>query len=165
MDDNTIYVLDSTAFLENYSDAFVDKACATVYNVAEEIKSPYARIQFDMLQKAGLSILAPDDASLKAVTETVKKTGDKLSSTDISVIALALEFKGKGKKAVIVTDDYGIQNVAKSLGVKFMPVSQKGISRSLEWKRKCTACGKDTGEEICPVCGSETKFVSKAKKS
>jgi len=165
MDDNIIYVLDSTTFLEKYSDNFMDKACATVYEVAEEIKDPYARIQFDMLQKAGLSIFTPDDASLKAVNEMVKKTGDKLSSTDISVIALALEFKGKGKKAVIVTDDYGIQNVAKSLGVKFMPVSQKGISRGLVWKRKCTACGKDTGEEICPVCGSETKFVSKAKKS
>ena len=165
MGDNIIYILDSTAFLEKYSDAFMDKACATSYGVLDEMKEPYAKIRFDMLQRAGLSVLAAGDDSLKSVGDKVKITGDKLSDTDISVIALALDFICKGKKVMIVTDDYGIQNVAKSLGVKFMPVSQKGISRSLVWGRLCTACGKETSEEICPVCGSETKFVSKAKKS
>ena len=165
MGNNIIYILDSTAFLEKYSDAFMDKACATSYGVLDEMKEPYAKIRFDMLQRAGLSVLAAGDDSLKSVGDKVKITGDKLSDTDISVIALALDFISKGKKVVIVTDDYGIQNVAKSLDVKFMPVSQKGISRSLVWGRRCTACGKETSEEICPVCGTETKFVSRAKKS
>ncbi|NOQ55993.1 MAG: ribonuclease VapC [Nanohaloarchaea archaeon] len=164
MDEGTIYVLDSTVFLEKYSDGFSDKACVTVYEVSEEIKDPYAKIQFDMLVQSGLSILSPKDEFVKVVTDKLNESGDKLSGTDISVIALALEFSKKGKKVLIVTDDYGIQNTSKSLGLKFMAMSQKGISRILKWRRKCTACGADTDKEICDICGSETKFVSSPRK-
>ncbi|MBW6462488.1 MAG: NOB1 family endonuclease [DPANN group archaeon] len=164
MDNDVIYILDSTVFLEKYSDRFSEKACVTVYEVSEEIKDPYAQIQFDMLVKSGLSILSSKDEYVNAVKDKLKDTGDKLSATDINVIALCMEFVRKGKKAVVVTDDYGIQNTVKSLGLKYLAVSQKGIKRVLKWRRKCTACGADTDKEICDICGSETKFVSSSGK-
>ena len=163
-DNDTIYILDSTVFLEKYSGRFSDKACVTVYEVSEEIKDPYAKIQFDMLVQSGLAILSPKDEYVRLVKDKLKDTGDKLSGTDISVIALCMEFAGRGKKAIVVSDDYGIQNTVKALGLKYLAVSQKGISRVLKWRRKCTACGADTDKEICDVCGSETKFVSKSRK-
>ena len=164
VDNDTIYILDSTVFLEKYSGRVSDKACVTVYEVSEEIKDPYAKIQFDMLVQSGLAILSPKAESIDAVKAKLKDTGDKLSETDISVIALCMDFVARGKKAIVVSDDYGIQNTVKALGLKFLAVSQKGIKRVLKWRRKCTACGADTDKEICDVCGSETKFVSKSKK-
>ncbi len=159
-----IYVLDSTAFLEKYSEGFADKLCATVFDVSEEMKNPYASIRFDMMLQSGLSLIEPSEDAVSRVRDAVMSTKDKLSETDIKVISLALQFKDKGKAAVVVSDDYGVQNVSKTMGIEFLPVSQKGISRTLSWKRKCTACGNVTPKEICEVCGTETKFVSKSKK-
>ncbi|MEA3229505.1 MAG: NOB1 family endonuclease [archaeon] len=160
--DNKIYVLDSTVFLERYSDSFSDLACATVYEVAEEIQEPYAKIRFDMFVKSGLSLMTPAEKFVKAVDLKVSETRDKLSRTDVMVIALALDFASRGKDAAVVSDDYGIQNVALSLGVEFLPVSSKGIGRALKWERVCTACGKPGDGEECDVCGSRMKFVSRA---
>ena len=92
-------------------------------------------------------------ASLSKVKEAARGTGDssRLSRTDMEVLALALELR-----AAVVTDDYSIQNLAAVLGVEFMPMSMKGITKVLRWNYLCTGCGKVFKEPQpdCPVCGS-----------
>ncbi|HQN75381.1 MAG TPA: PIN domain-containing protein [Methanomassiliicoccales archaeon] len=92
-------------------------------------------------------------ASLSKVKEAARGTGDssRLSRTDMEVLALALELR-----AAVVTDDYSIQNLAAVLGVEFMPMSMKGITKVVRWNYLCTGCGKVFKEPQpdCPVCGS-----------
>ena len=91
--------------------------------------------------------------SLSKVREAAKGTGDvaRLSRTDTEVLALALELK-----AAVATDDYSIQNLASVLGIEFIPMSMKGITKVVRWNYLCTGCGKVFKEPQpdCPVCGS-----------
>jgi len=117
----------------------------------------------DELEKYGdrradhlLSVLKVSQATSRTV-DTVRKaakgTGDsaRLSPVDVEVLALALELK-----ASVVTDDYSIQNLAAVLGVEYVPVGLKGITKVIRWNYLCTGCGKVFKEEHpdCPVCGS-----------
>lgn len=156
-----IYILDSTTFLQNYMDAFGDKPIVTVHGVLEEIKNPQAEILLDMFLKLGMEVLEPGQKEIDEVNETVKKTKDRVSNTDIKLLALALQFKNKGKECTLVSDDYAIQNLASLLKIEVLALGQDGIKKVLKWERKCTACKRYTNNEICEVCGSPTKFYSK----
>src|SRR3989344_9502055 len=98
----TIYVLDSTVFAEKQASKFVDNACVTVLEVSDELKSLEAKIEFDRLSH-GIEILEPDKNFIDAVEKIAKSTNDKVSKTDIKVIALALHFKSKNKPTVLVS--------------------------------------------------------------
>ena len=78
-------------------------------------------------------------SSLSKVKEAARGTGDssRLSRTDLDVLALALELK-----AAVATDDYSIQNLASVLGIEFLPMSMKGITKVVRWNYLCTGCGK-----------------------
>lgn len=117
----------------------------------------------DELEKYGdrradhlLSVLKVSQATSRTVgtvLKAAKGTGDsaRLSPVDVEVLALALELK-----ASVVTDDYSIQNLAAVLGVEYIPVGLKGITRVIRWNYLCTGCGKVFKEEHpdCPICGS-----------
>ncbi len=111
----------------------------------------------------GLRIFRPSGSSLKTVRDTAARTGDleKLSSTDMDVIAVALETGG-----TIITDDFAIENVASRLGLKFLGADLKPISREIKWQFRCTGCGKrfSSHREECPVCGHEVKRIVKSFK-
>jgi UPF0271 protein len=107
------------------------------------------------------SVLTPSKKSLDAVGAGAMETGDdaRLSPVDLELVALAYELE-----ATLMSDDYSIQNLASHMGIGFMPVGKKGISRKLRWRYKCTGCGriwKDLHPE-CPVCGASLRsFRSK----
>lgn len=92
-------------------------------------------------------------AALSRVREAARGTGDasRLSKTDMELLALALELK-----ATLATDDYSIQNLATVLGIEFLPMNMKGITKVVRWNYLCTGCGKVFKEPQpdCPVCGS-----------
>jgi UPF0271 protein len=100
----------------------------------------------------------PTSAAIKKVKEAAQRTGDagRISSTDLDVLALALDME-----AVLLTDDYSIQNLAAYLGIVYRPVGMKGIKRVLKWKYKCIGCGRVFDEKIkeCPICGSSLRTV------
>ena len=161
MEDNNLYVLDTSVFAQGYAALFSDKAIVTVYMVSEEVKSSGALIQFDMLMKSGLRILNPSDESLKVVRACSKKLDDNLSETDMYVVALALDFKERGKNVRVVSEDNSIKNLCKVKGIKVVSVKNPDIERTIRWVRKCVACGRKTDSSECPVCGSETKHFSR----
>lgn len=100
----------------------------------------------------------PTSTAIKKVKEAAQRTGDagRISSTDLDVLALALDME-----AVLLTDDYSIQNLAAYLGIVYRPVGMKGIKRVLKWKYKCIGCGRIFDKEIkeCPICGSSLRTV------
>ncbi len=156
-----IIILDSNIFLHGAQSLFAEKPCVTVYGVVEEMKSTASEIEIDRFMLSGLQILEPSKESVNEVALAQKKTQDKTSKTDMMLVALALDFKKKNKDAIIITDDYGIQNLAKVMNVNYSGLSQEGIRKPIAWGGKCTACGHKTNEKICPDCGSKVKFVAK----
>ena len=94
------------------------------------------------------------------VRGAAETTGDisRLSDTDIDVLALALELD-----AIILTDDYSIQNLARILHVKYQEGVESGIREVFEWNYKCTGCARTYENELaeCPICGSKLKMVRK----
>lgn len=154
-----IYVLDSTVFIEGYAAAFLGKNCVITYEVMEELKNEKTAIEVDRFLKSGLDLIVPSSSAVKEIEKVYKRTNDKFSKADISVIALAYEFKSKKKEVVVVSDDYAIQNVCKFLDIEFLPVSKKGIKKKFKWKRICKACRNETDKEVCETCGYKTVFV------
>ncbi|MFH1424756.1 MAG: PIN domain-containing protein [archaeon] len=99
----------------------------------------------------------PKEEFVQIVAEKVKEKNDNLSEQDIGLLALALEFK-----AQVVTDDYGIQNIAKLLGIKFIPIAQEGIKEVLKWQYYCPGCRKHYKQDgVCGVCGTGLKRRAK----
>lgn len=100
-----------------------------------------------------LKVSQATSRTLGAVRKASKGTGDsaRLSPVDVEVLALALELK-----ASVVTDDYSIQNLAVVLGIDYMPLGMKGITKVIRWNYLCTGCGKVFKEQHpdCPICGS-----------
>ena len=131
----------------------------TVPEVISEIKD--RRSGYNLLCRS-IRVLEPSHASVKAVMEEAAKTGDilKLSSTDIKLVALALE-----RREPLVSDDYDIQNICRTLKIQVKGFSQKGIKNIWEWKQVCGACGKKLTGNICDVCGSEAKTVHHSRRT
>ena len=70
------------------------------------------------VENGRLKIFAPSQEFVDKVKASATSVGDSffLSEADKQVLALALEIKARGDNPQIVTDDYSIQNVAKSTG-------------------------------------------------
>jgi UPF0271 protein len=103
-----------------------------------------------------IKVRVPSETDLKIIEEAARETGDLgvLSKTDLGVLAVACE-----NKAVIVSDDYAIQNVASALRISFERVSQDGIKKKVSWRRVCIGCGRKYPPDYkgaCSVCGQKT---------
>lgn len=145
-------VLDSSALMQpiDFSDA------CTVPEVLEEVRNRPSRLRIESAISAGkLTIREPSPESIAIASEACQKSGDLLSRTDIRLVALAME-----TSATLVTDDYGMQNVAKLLNISFQPLSQKGIKKTILWKNFCPNCKKIVSGTECPSCGSKTKRMA-----
>ena len=124
---------------------------------------------FQYIKEKGLDILSPTKDSIEIVKKTSIKTGDinRLSKTDIEILALAFELKEKDNfEIIILTDDYSIQNVDDSLNIKYETINQAGITKRFKWVYRCRGCGKIFKDsiKICPICGKETRSVISNKK-
>jgi UPF0271 protein len=152
------YVLDTSALF-----AMQDLPSGEVYvtpGVVAELRKyedPRLRYWEDLM-----TVTEPTSATLNKVREAAKGTGDdaRLSPTDIEVLALAIDLK-----AMLLTDDYSIQNLARVVGVKYQGVGMKGIKEVVKWKYRCTGCRKEWDENYpdCPVCGSKLRSYRSRK--
>jgi len=146
-----VYVIDSSAIFfrkANYG------CMKTIPEVVEEIKDENSRLYLSLID---LEVEEASEESIKEVVDVAKRSGDihKLSETDLKLIAKALDEVKRGNEAVIVTDDYSIQNVAMILGMEIERVIQPGISKVFRWVKVCRGCGRRVEGDVCPVCGSE----------
>jgi len=165
-----IFILDTSAVLSGkpiYLNNYAMVTPPTVYNELKPGGRDYRSFQF--LIEKGLSIQSPSKDSSDKIKTISSKTGDKnrLSKTDIEILALALDItQDENNEVIILTDDYSIQNVANYLNIKFESISQSGITKKFKWIYRCRGCGKRFKDNIknCPICGAETKTVVSSKK-
>ncbi|MEM0073235.1 MAG: hypothetical protein QW364_01165 [Thermoplasmatales archaeon] len=111
-----------------------------------------------------IEIVEPTEASISLIRKKASETGDifELSSTDIDVLALALD-----KKATLLTNDLAIQNVCRSIGINYDSFKGKKITTRIEWGYRCIGCGRRFTVKLkeCPHCGSELrKYPVKRRK-
>ena len=137
----------------------------TTNSVVAEVKD---RISSLKLPALNAKILEPDKKFVNEVKDVAKKTGDleKLSATDIEVLALAKELN-----ATLISDDRNVQNVAERIGIAYVSLFSKKIKELFVWGKFCPGCKKflDNKFAQCPICGSDLKRIprkkSKIKKS
>jgi len=158
------WILDASALLSGMDlSPFVSQRAVTTPSVIDEVSKGRSARDRDTLLGMGLEVKEPTAGSLETVRAKAKETGDaiRLSSTDMELLALALDLKG-----TLVSDDYSIQNVAKAMGIQWQPLAQKGISEQFTWKYRCTGCRRimDDPVDECPVCGHGVKSHRPRKK-
>jgi len=121
-----------------------------------------AEVKFRTADMLGYVIKEPSKEYIEIIEKESKKTGDfeVLSRTDMAVLALALQ-----EHAILIADDYAMQNVAKALGLKFETAEMHGITEQRKWKWRCVSCGRYYREyyKECPVCGGKLKRVKDRK--
>ncbi len=163
------FIIDTSAILSGKPIQIPDAELITTPGVSDELTPGGRDYQaFELLKETGLAIHAPSKESLLHVKKTAQKTGDdrRLSTADIEIVAVALDInKQPDQEAVILTDDYSIQNIASTLHIKFEGFSQKGITKKFKWVSRCPGCGKHFKETttICPICGTSTRCSPQKK--
>lgn len=159
-----VMVLDATAFyagipLSSSASSFSRYYTTTaILNEVRHIKQGIEAI--DLLVEMGkLIVLDPDREHVDEARSYAKEVGEHdLSDADISLIALALML-GSSYEVTIVTDDYGIVNVAKTIGLSVSHTMSKGIRHVGTWVRYCRVCRITYSDEsrVCRVCGNELR--------
>ena len=149
-------VLDSSAFYAGipFSSNEPSYITSLVYNEIEHIKKDHDAIQI-LIETKRLTINEPEDRFVTSTIDATKKSGDfsNLSDEDISTIALSLQLN-----ADLVTDDFAVSNVAKSINIKVIPVMTNGIKNVVIWKYYCPGCKTDFSKLTeCPRCGNKLK--------
>ncbi len=122
----------------------------TVSDVVDEVKD---KINVLKLSGINLKVNDPSEVSVKEVKGIAKETGDlvKLSKTDIKILALAKE-----NQLTIVSDDYNIQNVAEKIGIGYISLFSKKITKLVKWRMYCDNCKRFfDSEKNCPKCGGQ----------
>jgi UPF0271 protein len=160
-----ILILDTSAIFSGKPLNFNEEEMITTPSVSNEISpggKDYRYFQF--IQEKGLLVQSPSNESIKKVKESAKITGDieRLSKTDIDLLALALDLKKNVDYEVsILSDDYSIQNLAIILNINVKNISKKRITKNFKWYYRCPGCGKQFkgSIKICSICGSETKIT------
>jgi UPF0271 protein len=159
-----LFLLDSSAVLNDFSFQFKEEhSYITTPLALDELRDLRSRhLALNALQNGLLKIIEPGAESLKLVEKAVAEKGfSRLSKTDVSLLALAIDLKEQKKKFKLITDDYSIQNFCKLLKIPFESVIRGRIKETIAFKLCCPACGKTLKEgakgKKCPVCGSPLK--------
>jgi len=168
----TIFVIDTSALFHRIHYAAEDIQLATTPIIENEMYKKGLKELIDLLvATAKLKIISPTTASLGRVQAVAAQLGDlkTLSEPDQHLLALALDLREQSFQAIVVTDDYSIQNVARKLDLEIKTMTQRGIREVIQWETYCKACGhKDSTlakEDPCPVCGSPLRRRAVRKKS
>ena len=129
-------------------------------SVKEEVSRGKQSRDLNLLSDISIDIMEPTSKNSERVKEAAERTGDigRVSTTDMDILALALDID-----AIILTDDYSVQNLAKHLDIDYRSGVEKGIKKEFEWHWRCRGCGRYFDEEKvdCPICGSELRSVRK----
>lgn len=132
----------------------------------DEIQSTQARHLYELFkEKYRVSILSTDVTYVNQVEKCSKSIGQiKLSETDKGILALALMLSGQDD-VLLLSDDYGLRNVAHELELQSKGVKTKGGNQLRKFSYMCTACNSIFSERVeeCDTCGNK-KFTRRRRK-
>ena len=153
-----MYIADASLFIVRKR---LEGIVVTVPSVVEELHDEGARTALELMN---VRIEPPLETFKKEVRSKagVTRDSEELSRTDVDILAKALEYS-KREEAVLVTDDFAVQNTAIQLGIKVMPAGQRRIRDVLLWAKQCIGCKRRFPEgDVCPVCGSPLRKIRKS---
>ena len=144
------YVPDTSAILTGKID-LLSIDCVLPSGVVGEIKK--GRMGRIMENTAiNLRIMSPKKIFMEKIATAARNTGDLpyLSQVDMEILAVAMEIHG-----TVVSDDYSMQNVCSSSGIKFMGCGIESITKNIKWGYVCKGCGSkfDKVDASCRICG------------
>ena len=137
-----IIVLDTAAFLARLQLSLYGVELVTTPSVIEEVKDFESRLGLELsLEVSRVSVEEPSAEAIDRARRAASELGvlERLSRTDLEVLALALDKARSGAEVAIATDDYSVQNVATYLGLRFLPIKTRGIDRIRVFKRKSSS--------------------------
>ncbi|MGB1098710.1 MAG: NOB1 family endonuclease [Poseidonia sp.] len=153
-------VLDTAALLHWPPSRLAGGVCA--HSQRQELER-LSEARSMLIDAAELEWRSPTPAALEAAKAAATASGDlaRLSDVDVDVLALALSLQ-----AVLVTDDYRLQNTFRHAGGTVKPVVNAASKQVWIWEQRCKGCGAtsslepdvarskqgSTGE--CRICGS-----------
>lgn len=162
--DSLIFVVDTSALVGKLSYAATEAQLATTPAVLDEMKrKKLDDVVQTLLDSGKLRVIEPTISAIDVVTAAATKLGDLqyLSEPDQQLLALAIDLTKQGYQAVVLTDDYAVQNIASALSIRFSSVGERGIRETIKWKTYCPGCSrrfpKSTKGEECPQCGTPLK--------
>lgn len=158
----TVYVLDTSTLLAGIQLMLGGEMYVTDKVVNEVIDSENKSKLELAISLGKVKVVKPGNRYIRLVRKVAVKLGEhaSLSDADISVAALALELQDKGYQVVVLTDDYALQNLLKSLGIVCKGYRTRGINKTQKYVMRCPGCGyvsKRWGEKICPRCGTRLR--------
>ena len=154
-----VFVLDTTAFLARFPLMVPRARLYTTSLVLGEVRDRESREGLELALGLGrVEVLDPAPGFLMRARREAARRGllQRLSDTDLSVAALALQLASAGESVTVVTDDYALQSLIAFLGLRYQPLRTRGIRRPRGGRSRCPVCGAPVSpwEEACPVCGS-----------
>ncbi len=157
-----IYVLDTSA-IYNATDYPADITLYSTPGVLRELRRVYRTERAELFVETRLRIAEPARGSIEKVREIARRSGDisRLSPTDIEVLSLAVEMG-----ALLVTEDYSMQNIAEAAGIGFISLYLPPIREFVEWELRCLSCGapaEGSGAKECRICGG--KLITRRRRS
>lgn len=157
-----VYVLDTSA-IYSATDYPADIVLYSTPQVVRELRRVYKSERAELFIESRLRIVQPMRGSIEKITKKARETGDiaRLSPTDIEVLSLAAQLH-----AVLVTEDYSMQNIAEASGIRFKSLYLPPIKDYVEWELKCVSCGAVSNEKDaheCRICGG--KLITRRKRS
>ena len=160
------YIADSAVFIMGNCNLPYSQM-VTIPLVEDEIRSEDARLRYDIAKEEGLRVEAVEEPFLEEIIKQAECTRDieRLSKTDIGILAKALEYNKKEDiETILITDDFAVQNIAARLDIEVAPVAQRIIKDKIIWQKQCIGCFRHfkDGDE-CPVCGSPLRKKMKKK--
>ena len=151
-----VYVVDATALFLGIE---LDSPMFTTREAIEEILLEEEKIKLETLKTLKIREVPP--TFLKKAEDMAVKVGEKekLSKTDLSLLALSLYLRECGFEVNLVTEDFALQNAALHSKIKVLSVRDRKIPKGIIWEFYCPACGKrvESWVKICPICGTPIK--------
>jgi len=163
------YVLDATALIVGSSEHLRGRLFTTPL-VINEVRSEEIQVARTraLLDSGAVAARMPSQDSLREASRVAEEIGEmpRLSSTDLSIIALALDLKESFPEVLLITDDYSVQNVAESLGIEWRGLKYGGIRRGVAWEWVCPLCRRRYARPsgpTCPECRVQLSRVPKRR--
>lgn len=156
-------ILDASALIQGYQPVGKHDHY-TVPEVLKEVKDWCAHLKAEGYIESGrIKVESPRSSFVESLENITGRMGESraLSEADKSLLALGLDLEERGFEAIIISDDYSVQNVASKLGLKYTGLATPGIRRRFTWRIYCPGCGRiyENPQEggKCPVCGTELR--------
>ncbi|MDP8003720.1 MAG: hypothetical protein RAK17_06010, partial [Caldisphaera sp.] len=99
-------------------------------SVINEVKDEKSKFDLETAISAQkVIVMEPEKKYIELVSKFAKKIKvlNKLSKTDIEVLALSYQLREKFSDVLLVTDDYAMQKIAIKLGIKIVVIKYPGI--------------------------------------